>query len=338
MLTYRTNKKIRSGKIGFNAILIGNGKLATDLYKNLQSEKKAQGQYFVGYIPITKSTNNKTDLPLPLLGNIGEIEILLVQHKIEEIFIVPESGEESYLPLILSHCIADNLVIKIRPSTENILIGAVRNFSVNSIPLIQLSFERMSMWQRFLRRSAEISGCIVAGIIISPLLAYAAYKVRKSSPGPIFYSQQRLGLHGKPFLIYKFRSMYMGAEKETPLLTGENDERVTPWGKIMRKYRIDELPQLYNVLNGDMSIVGPRPERAYYVEQIVKKAPHYRLLFNVKPGVTSWGEAKYGYAENVDEMIERMAYDLVYLENQSLVMDLKILLYTVGVVFRGEGQ
>ncbi len=196
----------------------------------------------------------------------------------------------------------------------------------------------MPLWQRCIRRGFEITGCSLAGILLAPLLLYAAYRVRRSSPGPVFYSQERLGLHGKPFKIYKFRSMYTGAETDRPLLASDGDTRITPWGRIMRKYRIDELPQLYNVLRGDMALVGPRPERAYFVEQIVKTAPHYRLLFNVKPGLTSWGETQYGYAENVPQMIERLAYDMVYLENQSLTMDLKILLYTIGVVFKGEGQ
>lgn len=353
-LTGSIRRRLRRGEIGFNTLIIGDGPAARHFYGQI-SRKNPEGLFLKGYIPITPSGQAPKDtapssqtppsvpcsdapMPLPCLGHLTDIEQTLKRLTIEELFIFPEPGEENALPLILSQCMAPHLVIRIRPSTENILLGAVRHYSVQSEPFIKLSFDRMPFWQRALRRGVEIVGCTVAGILLAPLLVYAAYRVRRSSPGPVFYSQERLGLHGKPFKIYKFRSMYTGAETDRPLLASDGDDRITPWGRIMRKYRIDELPQFYNVLKGDMALVGPRPERAYFVEQIVRTAPHYRLLFNVKPGLTSWGETQYGYAENVPQMIERLAYDMVYLENQSLVMDLKILLYTIGVVFKGEGQ
>ncbi len=338
-LTGRIRRRLRQGRIGFNTLVIGDGPAARHFLDQIH-RKNPDGLFLKGYVPIgrTDGKHPGEPFPLPCLGRLGDIEQTLRRLTIEEVFVFPETGEENALPLILSQCLAPHLVIRIRPSTENILLGAVRHYSVQSEPFIKLSFDRMPLWQRCIRRGFEITGCSLAGILLAPLLLYAAYRVRRSSPGPVFYSQERLGLHGKPFKIYKFRSMYTGAETDRPLLASDGDTRITPWGRIMRKYRIDELPQLYNVLRGDMALVGPRPERAYFVEQIVKTAPHYRLLFNVKPGLTSWGETQYGYAENVPQMIERLAYDMVYLENQSLTMDLKILLYTIGVVFKGEGQ
>lgn len=369
-LTHHIRKELKRGKIGFNTLLVGQGERARHFYESAL-KKNPNGLYFKGYIPITgnggeplsatsniattansaptsttpdapqaaaTTTSPTAALPLPSLGTLTDIEQTLRRENIEEIFVFPEAGEEHALPLILSQCLAPHLIIRIHPSAENILLGAVRQYSVQSEPFIKISFDQMPLWQRLLRRGFELTACTLAGILLSPLLLYAAVRVRRSSPGPIFYSQERIGLHGKPFLIYKFRSMIEGAETDQPLLSSENDRRVTPWGHFMRRYRIDELPQLYNVLKGDMALVGPRPERAFFVEQIVKTAPHYRLLFNVKPGLTSWGETQYGYAENVPQMIERLAYDMVYLENQSLTMDLKILLYTIGVVLKGEGK
>jgi lipopolysaccharide/colanic/teichoic acid biosynthesis glycosyltransferase len=144
--------------------------------------------------------------------------------------------------------------------------------------------------------------------LLTPLLLYAALKVRLSSNGPILYKQERIGLNGKPFLIYKFRSMYIDAEKNGPTLSSDEDERRTPWGIIMRKMRIDELPQFFNVLFGDMSLVGPRPERKFYIDQIVMSAPHYVHVHRVRPGITSWGMVQFGYASNVEEMIKRMKW------------------------------
>jgi lipopolysaccharide/colanic/teichoic acid biosynthesis glycosyltransferase len=165
-----------------------------------------------------------------------------------------------------------------------------------------------------------------------------AIGVKCSSKGPIFYLQERIGYQGKPFKIIKFRSMYTDAEKNGPMLSSEEDPRITKFGRFMRRSRLDETPQFFNVLKGDMSLVGPRPERQYYIDKIVEKAPYYRLLLGVKPGITSWGQVKFGYAENVDEMVERMRFDLLYLENMSIQMDIKILIYTVLIILKNEGK
>ncbi len=161
--------------------------------------------------------------------------------------------------------------------------------------------------------------------------------VKLTSKGPIFYSHERIGRYGKPFIIYKFRSMYSGAEKNGPELSSRNDGRITPFGKFMRKSRLDEIPNFFNVLKGDMSLVGPRPERKYFIDQITKQAPHYLHLLKVKPGITSWGQVKYGYAENVEQMIARLKYDLIYLDNMSLYVDFKIIIYTVMTIIKRKG-
>ena len=205
-------------------------------------------------------------------------------------------------------------------------------------PLITINPRPMEEWQYSVKRLMDILLSLLALVLLSPVFLVTAIIVKCTSPGPIFYAQERIGYRGKPFKMHKFRSMYVDAEASGPALSSDDDPRITPFGRIMRKYRLDEIPQFYNVLKGTMSLVGPRPERQYFIDKIVERAPEYMLLHKVKPGITSWGQVKYGYAENVDEMVERLRYDLLYLENMSLATDIKILLYTVLIIFQGRGK
>ena len=209
--------------------------------------------------------------------------------------------------------------------------------TIYASPIIEINKDNMPEGQKNVKYTVDILLASLALIILSPLLAFLAIKVKMDSSGPILYRQERLGKNGKPFTIYKFRTMYIDSEKNGPALASDKDNRITSFGRIMRKYRLDELPQFWNILKGDMSLVGPRPERSFYAEQIIKKAPYYHQIYTVKPGITSWGMVKYGYANNIDQMVERLQYDIIYLDNRNLVLDIKILIYTIKTIVTGRG-
>ena len=220
----------------------------------------------------------------------------------------------------------------------DILAGTVKMTSIFGSPLIIINPSLMPVWQQSMKRILDILVSLFFLMLLSPAYVLTAIIIKVSSRGPIFFIQERIGLHGNPFTIYKFRSMFVGAEKGTPMLSSDNDNRITPFGKFMRGIRLDEIPQFYNVLIGDMSLVGPRPERQFFIDQILQRAPHYRHLHKVRPGITSWGQVKYGYAENVEEMIHRLKYDIIYIENMSLSLDFKILFYTIKTVLQRSGK
>jgi len=336
VITSIISNRIHSKRIGFPTLLIGSNGKTIDIYNEIINMKIYPGNKFIGFV--SQAKNQKLTKEIPYLGNYDKIHELLTEHNIQEVIITIESSEHKKLRLILNQLILTNVKIKIIPSLHDIFSGYVKLGTLYSTPLIEISNNPMDASLKNTKRVFDIFASLIAIIVLSPIYLFVGLGVKLSSKGPIFYLQERIGKNGKPFKIIKFRSMYIDAEKHGPALSSDNDSRITSWGKFLRKTRLDEIPQFLNVLIGNMSIVGPRPERKYYIDRIVPHAPYYLNLLKVKPGITSLGEVKYGYAENVEEMIDRMKYDITYLQNISLYLDFKILILTVRTVLQANGK
>ena len=331
-------ESISSGKIHFNTLLVGSGVAARKVYDELVFKKEVYGYSFISYLPVSSTHKDECKDVLRAIGDIYKIATVVRRCEIERVMIALEKDEHPYLEDILGNIEGLEVTTCIIPDNYQLILGSVKVKHIFDFPLLEINQDLIPVWQKVLKRGIDIFSSLIVLIIGLPFLTIIAIITKLSSKGPVFYSQERIGKESVPFKIIKFRSMYIDSEKGGPELANDKDSRITPWGKIMRKTRLDEFPQFYNVLIGDMSLVGPRPERQYFIDQIIQKAPYYKHLHKVRPGITSLGQVKFGYAENVDEMVNRLKYDILYIENMSLSLDIEIMLDTVLIMFQGRGK
>ena len=340
-LTTHTVGLIHSRKAGFPTLIIGSGKSAYSTYLDLENQEIYTGNIFNGFISLHADSAIDQQLQgvMPHLGTLDSCREIIEKNHIEEIIVALEEDEKAATrDIILAINSIDDLIIRITPDARDLLVGHVKVDNVFHSTLNTIDNRLMSEWQYSVKRICDVAISALALIVLSPVFLITAIAVKCTSKGPVFYTQERIGQYGHPFRMHKFRSMYVDAETGGPALSTDDDPRITPFGRFMRRVRLDEIPQFYNVFKGTMTLVGPRPERQYYIDQIVKRAPEYKRLQRLKPGITSWGQVRYGYASSVDEMVERLQYDLLYIDNMSIATDIQIMLYTIKIILQGRGK
>ena len=299
-------------------------------------------QFALSYIPrltITLLSRRRGVMRTKEVHSMDEAKQLVAGEQDEVIINLPEGYTDRQLYELIAQLYPLACEISMVPRVYDMLTGAARIGQLDRPSLIRITAFHMTDSGLCIKRAFDVVSSFIGLLILSPLMAVISLLVRLSSKGDVIYRQERIGLYGRSFRIYKFRTMVDKAEQDgVPHLTTDDDPRITKIGRWLRKYRLDELPQLWNILKGDMSIVGPRPERPYFIEQIMKEAPYYCLIYKVRPGLTSWGPIRVGYTDTMEKMIERLNCDIVYVENMSILLDLKILFFTTGVILKGKGK
>lgn len=328
--------RIHSGKYAFPTLLIGGSDKAVEIFNEIISLPKGIHR-FIGFVNIN-GVDRQLEEKLNYLGHVNDLDTVLRENNVEEVIIALESTEHAKLKSIVTRIEGSNVRIKILPDMYDILSGSVKMNNIFGALLIEVNSDGMPVWQQAIKRFMDVVLSIFAFLLLLPLYLFLAICVKASSPGPVFFLQERIGINGRVFKIIKFRTMYVDSEKHGPQLSSAHDPRITRIGRFMRKLRLDEFPQFVNVILGDMSLVGPRPERQFYIDQIASIEPQFLHLTKVRPGITSWGQVKYGYAENVEQMLQRMKFDLLYLKNRTLALDFKIMLYTILIVLKAKGK
>lgn len=337
LITRISARNIASGHWGFNTLIIGTSQTAINFERRLRTTRNQMGLRVAGFVETGTARVTDPDRYCKPVFPIDDIASVIDRLDIKRLIVVPHRNGMRATTELINSLFKLNLPIYITPDVFQLITARPRMTNVASEPLVDITRSNMDPSTQNLKRLSDVVVSAFTLIVIAPVLAVLAAAIKLDSPGPVFYKQERLGLHKQPFFIYKLRSMTVDAESTGPALSTVEDPRITRLGRFLRKYRLDELPQFWNVLRGDMSLVGPRPEREYYVRRIVERAPHYTIIQQVRPGITSWGMVKYGYASTVDEMLERLPYDIMYIENVSFVIDIKIIIYTIRTVLTGKG-
>lgn len=332
------NELFIRGYIKFNFVILGRKNVVDKFLSEYDHSVYFRKFKLIGIMYPDLSEIRTDQGNVPVIESYERLNALASERRIDEIIYLEPANDLKGLRRAITLSKKYNLRLNIPGQLTDILKGQVRIRGIETPPFVVVHSRELPLVQVFIKRVLDIVISATGLILLLPLFPFIVYYIKKSSPGPVFFVQERIGKNGVPFKMFKFRTMFDDVEKGVPALSYADDPRVTKAGRWLRRWRLDELPQLVNVLSGKMSLVGPRPERQFYMEQILEKAPYYSLILKVKPGITSLGMVKFGYAENVDEMVQRLQYDILYVENQSLTLDIKILFYTIGTLLKGEGK
>jgi exopolysaccharide biosynthesis polyprenyl glycosylphosphotransferase len=332
------NKMFEWNRIKFNFVIVGEREAVRHFLQDFNHSGYLKKYRLTGIMYLNNDEEITNEDGHPVISSYEELGVQASKGDIDEMIFVEPERDFNDLRDVITFSKKYNIQLNIPGQLTDILKGQVRISEIETPPFVVIHSKGMPLVQAVVKRVLDVFLSITGLIITVPFLPFIIYSVKKSSPGPVIFVQERIGKNGVPFRMYKFRTMVKDAEKGVPSLSSVNDPRVTSSGRWLRRWRLDEIPQLVNVLAGQMSLVGPRPERQYFMERILERAPYYSIVLKVKPGITSLGMVKFGYAENVDQMVQRLRYDVLYVENQSLILDLKILFYTIGTLLKGEGK
>jgi len=321
-----------------NSLIVGFNKKANEVHDQL-IEYKALGLDVVAYIAIREENLGKEYRSIKVIDFVKNIRSVIDRDNIKEVIIAMDKEDHEFLVELMAECENSNVGLKIVPDLYEILSGQARTTQIYGMPLIDIMPQLMPEWEKKLKRIIDLTVSVIILIVSSPIIALSALAIKLDSKGPVFFKQDRCGINGSIFRMIKFRSMYTDAEKKTgPIWSSKNDPRITNVGRFIRKARIDEVPQMINVLKGEMSLVGPRPERPFFVEKLSKEIPYYKRRLKVRPGITGWAQVKHKYDETIEDVKIKLRYDLFYIENMSIRMDFKILFRTIFVVLFGKGH
>ncbi len=321
-----------------NALVVGFNSKAHEIHDQV-NEHPSLGLDIVGYVSIKELSQHINYNGTQILGKVSSLPEIIDKYDAKEIIIALEKEDRDELVEIIAICEPKNVGLKIVPDLYEILSGQARTSQLYGIPLIDVMPQLMPEWEKKLKRLLDIIVSLIILIVTLPVTLITAIAIKLDSEGGVFFKQERCGINSRIFKIYKFRSMKKDAEKTTgPVWSQKDDPRITRVGKFIRKVRIDEIPQMMNVLNGEMSIIGPRPERPFFVEKLSQQIPYYKRRLKVRPGITGWAQVKHKYDETIEDVKIKLRYDLFYIENMSLRMDFKILFRTIFVVLLGKGH
>lgn len=330
----------RRGKGLHKTVIIGTGETAKIAHDDL-IRNKTLGMQVLGFIQVNgKSPHPDTGISKEeVIGHLDDIEQIITEYEIQDVLVALEPERRQDLVSVISKIDYPDITLKLLPDFYQLVSGLSKTNQIFGMPLVEVSPDPMPLWEKTTKRFLDIVVSIIALVLTAPFLIIVSILIKMNSEGPVIFKQTRVGKNGKLFTIIKFRTMYINAEDETgPVLAEVNDPRVTKVGYWLRKLRIDEFPQFYNVLKGDMSLVGPRPERPHFVNQFSTQIPLYTRRLRVRPGITGWAQVKWKYGGGLDTVREKTKYDLFYIENISLKMDAKILINTIITIVKGKGQ
>jgi exopolysaccharide biosynthesis polyprenyl glycosylphosphotransferase len=318
-------------------VIVGSTDRSRELFEEV-AKYPALGYEIVGFVDVDKRRRGQRQAKIPVVGGLNDLGAVLERRNIREVLIALDTGDHDKLLDIVARCNGHKVGIKIMPDLYDIISGQAKTNQIYGFPLIEITPQLMPAWEEAAKRMLDVTVSLVVLALGLPLWLLVGLLIRMESLGPVLYRQERVGRDGKIFDIVKFRSMRANAEQQGPQWAGRKDPRVTRVGKILRQLHFDEIPQMFNVLKGDMSLIGPRPERPVFVKKLAKEIPLYLRRLKVRPGITGWAQVKHKYDDSVDDVKMKVQYDLFYIENMSLRMDFKIILSTFSHMVLGRGR